>query len=71
MPGDSGACREKAARVAHLAAEMNDPEIKKVLLDLAESWRQLAGKIDTANEIAGDLLKGRSPARIPVAGTDS
>jgi hypothetical protein len=66
MPGDPNACRENAARVVQLAAEMSDPEIKKVLVDLAEAWTQLAAKIDAANKIAGDLLKGRDTrSRLP------
>jgi hypothetical protein len=59
MPGAANACRAKAARVTQLAAEMSDPEIKIVLADLAEAWSQLADKIDVANKVAGDLLKGR------------
>jgi hypothetical protein len=50
--------REGCSR-ASIGADMRDPEIKNVLLDLAEAWRQLAAKIDAANKIAGDLLKGR------------
>ena len=66
MPGDPTPCREKAARVVQLAAEMSDPEIKKVILDLAEAWTQLADKIDAANKIAGDLLTGRNTrSRLP------
>jgi hypothetical protein len=61
MPGDPNACREQAARCARLAAEMADPQIKAVLLDLARSWEELADKIEAANEIAGDLLRGRDP----------
>jgi len=45
---------------------MSDPEIKKVLLDLAEAWTQLADKIDAAKKIAGDLLTGRNTrSRLP------
>jgi hypothetical protein len=58
MPGDPNACREQAARCARLAADMTDPQIKAVLLDLAQSWEELADKIEAANEIAGDLLRG-------------
>ena len=71
MPGDPNSCRKKATRVTQLAAEMTEPEIKKVLLDLAESWSQLADKIDAANKIAGDLLKGRNDrARLPADTTE-
>jgi hypothetical protein len=59
MPRDPNSCRDKAARLTQLAAQMSDPTIKDVLLDLAQSWDQLADKIDVANKIAGDLLRGR------------
>jgi len=58
MPGDPAAFREKAARVARLADEMTDPEMKSALHDLSETWTELAQKVDTINKIAGDLLTG-------------
>jgi hypothetical protein len=66
MPGDPVAFRENAARVARLADEMTDPEMKTALLDLAETWTELAHKLDAVNKMAGDLLSGRDThSRLP------
>lgn len=64
MPGDPVTFRENAARVARLADEMTDAEMKTALL--WQPWIQLAHKLDAINKIAGDLLTGRDThSRLP------
>ena len=60
MPGDPEFCRQNAARCTKLASGMTDPHLKEALADVAQSWEQLANKIEAADRIAGALLT-RSP----------
>ncbi|MFL5039306.1 MAG: hypothetical protein ACJ8D0_05800, partial [Xanthobacteraceae bacterium] len=56
MPGDPLLCRQNAARCAQLAAGLTDPHLKEALADVAQTWEQLADKIEAADRIAGALL---------------
>jgi hypothetical protein len=38
-------CHERAARCVELAGETTDPELKRTLAELTESWRRLALEI--------------------------
>ena len=58
MPGDPEFCRQNAARCVQLASGVTDRHLKEALADVAQSWEQLADKIEAANRIAGAMLTG-------------
>jgi hypothetical protein len=60
MPGDPEFCRQNAARCTQLASGVTDRHLKEALAEVAQSWEQLADKIEAANRIAGALLTGNT-----------
>jgi hypothetical protein len=63
MPGDPDFCRQNAARCTKLASGMTDARLKEALADVAQTWEQLAEKIEAADRIAGALLTSSSQAQ--------
>jgi hypothetical protein len=46
MPGDPEFCRQNAARCTQLASGVTDRHLKEALAEVAQSWEQLADKIE-------------------------
>ena len=51
MPGDPNECRERAIRCWALAAETQNPIIKRSLTDLAQRWAHLAAGLETTQRL--------------------
>jgi hypothetical protein len=51
MPGDPKECRIRAANCAQIAAETDNPELKKKFVDLAAQWIKLAVDLETAQAL--------------------
>jgi hypothetical protein len=48
MPGDPNECRTHASRCAEIAAETDNPALKRKFLDLAEQWLKLSADLEAA-----------------------
>jgi hypothetical protein len=51
MPGDPQYCRDQARRCADMLAVTKNPELRKLLEDLAVKWLQLALDLEKARAI--------------------
>jgi hypothetical protein len=51
MPGDPQYCREQARRCADMLVVTKNPELRKLLEDLAVKWLQLALDLEKARAL--------------------
>ena len=59
MPGDPKDCRAHGARCGELAAETEDPQLRRRLEKLAVSWAKLATDLERA-ETRRNVLTARA-----------
>ncbi len=62
VPVRAQLCRESARGTRALSEETNDPEVKRLLLELADSYDRMAkwGVADGANEVTGKRFGARA-----------